>query len=74
MKIEVAVKPGARTGEVTALGGNRYAVRVRERAVEGRANEAVREALAEHFGVSRSKVALLGGLKSRIKRFEVVGL
>lgn len=72
MRIEVAVKAGARREEVVDLGSGKYRVAVRERAVEGCANEAVREALAAHFGVAKSRVALVQGPKSKIKRFEIV--
>lgn len=72
MKIEVTVKPGARREEVVPAGEGRYRVAVRERAVEGKANEAVREALAEHFGVAKSRVLFLHGLKSKTKRFEIL--
>lgn len=48
-----------------------YTVEVREPAMEGRATEAVMELLAEHFGVSRSRVKLLRGATSRRKVFEI---
>ena len=72
MRIEVTVKAGTKKNEVSPAGDNRYKVSVKEKAVEGRANEAVREALAEHFGVARSRVLFLQGLKSKTKRFEIL--
>ncbi len=72
MIVEVSVKPGSRKDEVIPLGANKFKVLVKERAVEGRANEAVREALAEFFGVPRSHVNFLRGLKSKTKRLEVI--
>lgn len=44
---------------------------VRERAVEGKANEAVVKVLAEHLGVPRSRLTLVGGATARVKRFRV---
>ncbi len=39
--------------------------------LEGKANKAVIEALAKHFKVSKSKVQLLRGEKSKIKVFDI---
>lgn len=39
--------------------------------LEGRANQAVIEALAEHFGVKKNAVTLLSGHTSKHKRFEI---
>lgn len=47
---------------------------VNEPPLEGRANKAVIEALAEYFKVKKSQVQLLSGHKSKNKLFEVVGL
>lgn len=70
--VVVMVKPGSKKGplvETDAEGA--LTVYVRERAVEGKATEAVLRVLAEHFGVPRSRVALVTGATSRIKRFRV---
>jgi len=72
MRIEIKVKPGSKKEEVLPLGDGAFKVSVKERAIEGRANEAVRDALAKHFKVSKSKVQLLGGLRNKTKRFEIL--
>lgn len=72
MRIEIKVKPGSKKEEVLSLGEGMFKVSVKERALEGQANEAVREALAEYFKVSKSKVRFLSGLKSRTKRLEIL--
>jgi uncharacterized protein YggU (UPF0235/DUF167 family) len=46
-------------------------VHVRERAAEGAANAGVEKALADHFGVAPSRVRIVRGHTSRIKRVEV---
>lgn len=46
-------------------------VRVKEPPKEGRANKAVRIALAEHFGAAPSDVRIIKGLRSRRKLAEV---
>jgi uncharacterized protein len=48
-------------------------VRVTERAVDGRANEAAQLAVAEALGVPRSNVRLLSGGRGRLKTLEVAG-
>ena len=77
MLLRVRVKPGARRA---AVGGRHHTddplpdaliVSVKERAVEGRATEAVVEALAEALGVGRQQVRLVSGRRSRIKVVDV---
>ena len=51
-----------------------YTVAVKERPIEGRANEAITKLLAEHFGVSRSEVKLLAGATAKRKVFEIRGV
>lgn len=48
-------------------------VRVRERAVGGKATEAALRALAAALGVRRADVRLVGGATGRAKVVEVVG-
>jgi uncharacterized protein YggU (UPF0235/DUF167 family) len=72
MIIEVLVKPGAKKNEVSRTADGCFKVFVKEKAMEGKANEAVRELLADHFDVSKSRVVFLHGLKSKIKRIEIL--
>ncbi|WP_202965708.1 DUF167 domain-containing protein [Demequina lutea] len=44
---------------------------VRERAVDGAANEGVAALLAAHFGVRKGDVRIMNGYGSRIKTIEV---
>ncbi len=72
--VVVKVKPGSRKGplvEVGADGG--LTIYVREPAVDGRANEAVIRLLASYLQVPRSRVELVSGISSRVKRFRVTG-
>ncbi|HZM36670.1 MAG TPA: DUF167 domain-containing protein [Burkholderiales bacterium] len=48
--------------------GERLKVRVKGRAVDGEANEALVEFLAAHYRVPRRSVRILAGLRSRRKR------
>jgi uncharacterized protein len=72
--IVVTVKPGARAPGIVFGADGSIVVRVRERAVEGKANEAVRAALAQAIGVSKSAVTLVRGATARLKAFEVNGM
>jgi uncharacterized protein (TIGR00251 family) len=71
MKIQVKVKPNSKTQEVSQEGNN-FTVKVKEPAREGKANQAVIGLLAEHFSVSKSRVRILSGFRSRNKVIEVV--
>ena len=70
--VVVTVKPGSSKGPLVEVADDgSLTVYVRERAVDGKANEAVTRILAEHFGVTRSQVELVSGASSRHKRFRV---
>ncbi|MGZ6737656.1 MAG: DUF167 domain-containing protein [Nocardioides sp.] len=66
------VKPGSKKGPLVEVGDDgALTVFVRERAVDGAANDGVVTVLADHFGVPRSRVAILRGHTSRHKLVEV---
>lgn len=70
--VVVTVKPGSKKGPLVEVADDgSITVYVRERAIEGKATEAVVRVLAEHFGLPRSRVELVSGATSRIKRFRV---
>lgn len=68
----ITVKPGSKKGPLveTADDGT-LTVYVRERAVDGAANDGVIRLLADHFGVPKSRVDILRGHTSRSKLIEV---
>ena len=68
----VTVKPGSKKGplvEVAEDGG--LTLFVRERAVDGAANDGVVKLLAAHFGVPKSRVTIVRGHTSRQKLVDV---
>jgi uncharacterized protein YggU (UPF0235/DUF167 family) len=77
VRVSVRVYPGSRRAGI----GGRYGsgeppvliVRVTARAVDGRANEAVIEAIATAFSVPARRVRVLVGLHRRDKLLEVLG-
>jgi uncharacterized protein YggU (UPF0235/DUF167 family) len=72
VRVTVTVKPGSKKGPLVAqdLDGA-LTVFLLERAVDGAANEGLITLLAKHFAVSKSKVQIVSGFTSRIKRIEV---
>lgn len=75
MRFAVRVKPGAgRTavgGRWPAPEGDALIVAVAAPAVAGKANEAVRRALAEAFGLRRQQVTIVRGERGRDKVIEL---
>jgi len=71
MRLHVRVTPRARKPVVETTGDGTLVVKVREPAEDGRANAAVIEALAGHFGVPKRAVSILHGHGSRRKLVEV---
>lgn len=68
----ITVKPGSRKGPLVEVGDDgSLTVFVRERAVDGAANDGVIRLLAAHFGVPRSHVEIVRGHTSRSKLIEV---
>jgi uncharacterized protein YggU (UPF0235/DUF167 family) len=70
--IAVQVKPGSSKGPLVVVGDDgTLTVYVRERAVDGKATDAVARLLADHLSVARSRIELVSGATSRQKRFRV---
>lgn len=67
MKYSVQVKPGSSKGPLVIVDATTLTVYVRQRAVDGAANQAVIEVLAKHFGVSKTQVHIVRGQTSRSK-------
>lgn len=72
MKIEVMVKPGSRKGPLIVEQDGGLVVYLREKPHDGEANAALVRMLAEHYGVARGCVAIVGGGKSRKKVVEIL--
>ncbi|HOW88171.1 MAG TPA: DUF167 domain-containing protein [Candidatus Omnitrophota bacterium] len=67
MKFSVTVKTQARENRVEEVSPGGLRVWVKAPPREGRANEAVVETLAAYFKVPKSRVAIVGGFKSKTK-------
>ena len=71
MRLQVRVTPRARRPGIESHADGTLVVRVTAPAEGGQANEAVRDALAEHFGVPKRSVTIRQGLASRRKVIEI---
>lgn len=67
MKITITVKTNTKQDKVEEISAGEFRVHVKAPPREGRANEAVIGALADHFGVPKSRIAIVGGFKSKRK-------
>jgi len=71
MRIRVSVKAGRKERKIEPLSGNSFSIWVKEKPRDGKANYAVRQALAEHFNLPKSRVTLVRGETSKTKLFEI---
>jgi uncharacterized protein (TIGR00251 family) len=72
--LELHVQPGASRTGFAGKHGERIKVRLAARAVDGKANEALIEFLAEHYDVPKRSVRIESGLRSRQKRVVIDGV
>lgn len=74
MRISVRVKPRAARSKILGLRGDELEVAVAAPPVDGAANDALCEVLAEALRVPRGSVDVVAGAKGRSKIIEVAGL
>ena len=66
--LSLHVQPGARHGGIVGTHGDRLKVAVRAPAVDGRANEALLDLLADALGLPRRALHIRSGANARDKR------
>ena len=71
MRVVVRVKPGSSKGPLVESDEEGLVVFVREKAIDGAANEGVITLLAEHFDVPKLRVRVVRGHTARIKQVEI---
>lgn len=71
--LTVVARPASKVTGITIENGI-VTVRVRARAVEGAANDAIVEALAERLCLAKSRVSIERGEHARRKRVRITGL
>jgi uncharacterized protein (TIGR00251 family) len=72
MKINVKAKPSSREEKVEKIDENNFTVSVKEPPVQGRANLAIRNALAIYFKTGTANVKIVSGHTSRSKIIEII--
>jgi uncharacterized protein (TIGR00251 family) len=73
-RLAVRLQPRARTNEIVGERDGRLLVRVTAPPLDGRANEALCELLADRLNVPKTAVSVIRGGQSRDKLVQVVGL
>jgi uncharacterized protein YggU (UPF0235/DUF167 family) len=71
MKIFVKAKPNAREEKVEKIDESYFVVAVKELPEKGRANLAIRNALAVYFRIGTKNVKIISGFTSRNKIIEI---
>ena len=71
MRIFIKAKPNSKEELVERVDENHYVVSVKEPPVKGKANEAIRNALAMYFKTGSSCVKIISGYSSRNKIIEI---
>ena len=71
MRIKVKAKPNSRKNEITEISENYFEVKVTVPPEKGKANEKIRELLARHFNIPKSKIELISGENYKEKVFEI---
>ena len=71
MRVTIRVHPGSRQPGVGGNHDGALVVRVRERALDGRATEAALIAVAEALSVPRRTITLLTGATTRTKTLDI---
>ena len=67
MKLSVKVKTNSKKPGVEKIDGSNFIVRVKELPIKGKANEAVKNILAEYFNIASWRIEIVGGATSNKK-------
>jgi uncharacterized protein (TIGR00251 family) len=71
MLIKIKVIPNSKKDGIIKRKDDKFEDRVKEKAMNGRANRAVIRMLANYFKIDESKIRLAKGFKERNKIFEI---
>lgn len=73
-KLRVHVVPNAKINKVVGEHGGAIKIKLRARAVEGKANSALISFLADELNISQRAIVTEQGLRSRDKLIRIIGL
>ena len=72
VRISVKAKPGSKQGDkVVETTEGSFDVHLKQKPVDGKANEALIKVLAKHFGVRQNDVEIVSGFTSKMKIVEI---
>lgn len=69
--LRVKVKPNSREADLSELEDGSWLARVKVPPVDGKANAALIELVAKHFGVRKAQVSIKSGASARVKLISV---
>lgn len=72
MKINVKAKPNSKQEKVEKIDENNFVVFVKEAPEKGKANQAIKNALAVYFKTASARVKIVSGYSSRNKIIEII--
>jgi hypothetical protein len=71
MLIKIKVFPKSKKEELIIKDKDSFDVKIKEKPIEGKANEAVIEILASHFNIPSKKLRIIKGNRTRNKIIEI---
>jgi uncharacterized protein (TIGR00251 family) len=72
VRINVKAKPGSKRGNlVTEMPDGSLEVHLKERPVDGKANDALIRVLADHFGVRQRDIRIVSGASARMNFIDI---
>lgn len=72
MRIFITAKPAAREESIEKIDESHFVVAVKEPPIQGRANRAIIEVLADYFKISSGRIRIIAGMTSRQKMVEIL--
>ena len=72
--MKIWVKPNAKHEKIEKLSDNEFRISIKAPPKDGKANQAVIEALATYFKIPKSHISLLHGTKGKVKLFDIPDL
>ena len=70
--LRLQVKPNSRVEELTPQDDGSFIARVKAPPVDGKANAAVINLIAKHFGIRKSQVVIKSGASARMKLVQIL--
>ncbi len=74
IRLELYIQPRASTTEIAGMHGDVIKIRIAAPAVDGAANRALIDFIAQHLGIAKRSVRIIAGGASRRKLLEIDGV